>query len=193
MIANMPAASASCRGRSNSRINDNVMAGLVPAVHVLTAGVNTWMPGPMPGTTRGSLEHGRRRIRPIRHERADARDDVCIGGSRLHAVLWSARRHQVFAWRRAHRRGFHCVGSLCQVARVGHQFQLVRACRYARVGCICDGVSRYGDRALSRDAFALGTGAQYPAYYIDAWHGPARMRAAVLPAGRKPETFSGAY
>src|SRR6476620_1106503 len=48
MIANMPAASASCRGRSNSRINDNVMAGLVPAVHVLTAGVKTWMPGPMP-------------------------------------------------------------------------------------------------------------------------------------------------
>ena len=57
---------------------------------------------------------------------------------------------------------------------------------------LCDGVSRHGDRALSRDAFALGTGAQHAAYHTDAWHGPARMRAAVLPAGRQSETFSGA-
>ena len=53
------------------------------------------------------------------------------------------------------------------------------------------GVSRHGDRPLSRDAVALGAGAQHASDHADAGHGPAGVRPAFLPAGRQSEAVSG--
>ena len=64
----------------------------------------------------GSERHGCGAARPIRHERAHARHDVCARRGRLHAVLRRARRHQVLPWRRADGRRLHGAGDLYRTA-----------------------------------------------------------------------------
>ena len=115
-----------------------------------------------------------------------------LGRGRLHAVLRRARRHQVLAWRRAHRRRLHRARDLRRAECARLHLAMARSRRHAGAGDAGDGAARHADRALSGDAAALGAGAQHAADHADARHGAARRRAAVLSAGRQSEAVSGA-
>src|SRR5215510_3791408 len=147
------------------------------------------MPVPRPDTVE-SFEYGRRPVRAIRHERADARHDVCARGRRLYAVLRGAGRHQVFAWRRPYGRRVYRARGLRRPDLAWAEIPVVRSCRYVGPGDAHDGVAWHADRPLPGHAPALGTGAQHTVDRADAWDRSARKRAPFLSAGRQSKAVS---
>ncbi len=135
---------------------------------------------------------GRGALCPIRHERADARHDVRAGRSGLHAVLRRARRDQVLAWRRAHRRRLHGAGDVRRSAGGRAELASRRARGDARGGRAGDGAVGRADRPLPGDAAAQRAGAQHAARHAHARHGAARGGAAVLSGRRQSQAVSGA-
>ena len=86
---------------------------------------------------------------------------------------------------------FTALATYVGLRMLGLNFELARSCRHAGGGDAGYGIARHGDRPLSRHAVALGAGSQHPSDHADAGHGAARIRPALLSAGRQSEAVSG--
>src|SRR5262249_44823435 len=144
------------------------------------------------GTFQGQDSNGRGAACPIRHERAHARHDVCLGGGGIHAVLRRARRHQVLPRRRTHGRRVHRARDLPRPAGGGAWLALARARGNASRRRAADGVPARAYRPLYGAAAAPPARAKSPARHSHARHGAARSGAAVLSRRCQPQAVPGA-
>ncbi len=177
--ANTPAASASCRARSRTDAQGGAAGGAAPPSRL------------------------RKIIRRIQHMDAGLLAQfvmnglmlgmmyalVAVGFTLFFGVLDVI---QFSPWRRAHGRRLRRARDLSRPQALGGDSPWLELAVILVAGDGGDGAARRADRALSGDAVALGAAAQHAADHADARHGAARMRAAVLSAGRQSEAVSGA-